>query len=516
MDRPNLGVPVVLLLMVSTVMMAILTFVGARSLDQSAEASAHQMAASLLAQTKYDLAKVARDLSWSDLLRRPSDDGSGAAWTDPDLGRYLHRTFNLSSSWVVDAADATVFGEIGDKSTAASAFEVMPSGLKDLVQQARAAPASEPNSVHGLLLFNGDIHVVAAAQITPAEPIPEQLPGAKHPVLVLTRALHRKILSALDAVYFVSGADLVSGISPSGKVAVTLKNPNGDVLGYLTLDIVAPGAALLRQVWPAVASAFASMLLLVGLFVRRVERARQQRVLLEENLDRERDLRQLKSRFVNMVSHEIRTPLTTIRAATDLLTRYGQKMKGEEREAELKAIQREVDVMTELVEDVLTIGRTEGEAFELQPQRLDLETIAREIWADLERAHGRHQPIELEVEPAAREVTLDPSLLRLILSNILGNALKFSPDGTPIEVSLGVGDGGVVIRVRDHGIGIPADQQEAVFTPFHRAPNVGAISGSGLGLTITKQSVERLGGTLQLSSREGEGTEVLVRLPLAA
>jgi signal transduction histidine kinase len=493
-------------------MMAVLTFVGARSLDRSAEASARQMAQSLLAQTRGDLAKVARDVSRSDRLRR----GIGAGAADPNFGRYLARTFDLSSSWIIDPSNATIYGRIGDETTAATAFDVMPSGLESLVQRARAAPGNEPNSVHGLLLFNGSVHVVAAAQITPTEPTSEQLLAAKQPVLVLTRALHQKILSALEAVYFVSGAELTGDTAPTGEAAVELENPNGDVLGYLALDILAPGSALLRQVWPAVASAFASMLLLVGLFVRRVERARQQRVRLEQNLDRERDLRQLKSRFVNMVSHEIRTPLTTIRAATDLLARYGKQMQDDERAAELKAIQREIDVMTDLVEDVLTIGRTEGEAFELQPQRLDLETVAREIWTDLERAYGRRHPIELVVEPAAREVRLDPSLLRPILSNILGNALKFSPDGTPVQVSLGAADGGAEIRVRDHGIGIPADQQDAVFTPFHRAPNVGAISGTGLGLTITKQSVERLGGTLQLSSQEGEGTEVLVRLPMAA
>ena len=516
MDRPNLGVPVVLLLMVSTVMMAVLTFVGARSLDQSAVASARQMAESLLAQTRSDLAKTARDVGWSDLPRRRIGQSYDPGTAKRELGHYLYRTFNLSSSWIVDGNDATVFGQIGDEGTAASVFEVMPSGLQRLIQRARAVPGAEPDGIHGLLLFNGSIHVVAAARVAPVEPSSAPSSGAEDPILILTRALHSRILSALEAVYFVTGAELSGSAEPLGEAAVRLEDPNGDVLGYLGLEILTPGSVLLRQVWPAVASAFASMLLLVGLFVRRVERTHQQRERLERNLDRERDLRQLKSRFVNMVSHEIRTPLTTIRAATDLLARYDQKMKDDEREAELKAIQREVDVMTDLVEDVLTIGRTEGEAFELQPQRLDLETIAREIWADLERAYGRRHPFELEVAPAAREVTLDPSLLRPILSNILGNALKFSPDGMGVEVSLGTGDGGAEIRVRDHGIGIPADQQEAVFTPFHRAPNVGAISGTGLGLTITKQAVERLGGTLRLSSREGEGTEVLVVLPLTA
>ena len=515
-EVPNLGVPVVLILMVSTVMMAVLTLVAARSLDRSAESSAQQLARSLLLETRRDLAKVARDVSGADFARAFATGGGGPRQSENEIGDYLFRTFGVSSSWIIDRGDRTAFGQIGGEATSAEAFHVMPAGLDRLLQRARAAPSSVPSSVHGLLLFNGNIHVVAAAAIASEQGAREPVADIARPVLVITHALELQDLAVMDAVYFMNGVEFAGRPSAIGEPAVRLEDPNGDTLGYLVVNISAPGTVLLRQVWPAVASAFASMLLLVGLFVRRVERARLQRVQLVETLDRERDLRQMQARFINMVSHEIRTPLTTIRAATDLLARYYPQMDSQDRDSELKAIQREIEVITELVEDVLAIGRTEGEDFELQPERLDLEALSREILEKLERINGRQHSIDLKVDAQVRDVLLDPSLLRSILTNLLGNAMKFSPDATPVQVDLGASADGVTIRVTDHGIGIPIDQQEAIFSPFNRASNVGAISGTGLGLTITKQSVERHGGTLHLSSEEGKGTEVMVRLPLAS
>lgn len=513
---PNLSVPVVLLLMVSTVMMAVLTFVAARSLDRSAEASAQQVAESLLLQSRRDLAKVARDAAQSDSVRAFVQGSLDAEWAERHIGDQLVQIFGTSSSWIIDGRGRTLFGHLGQSITDADAFEAMPEGLETLLERARATPVGLPTSVHGLLLLNGGVHVAAAAAVPPPRSEPPSTAPHERPVLLVTTALDQGYLDLLQSVYFMSAIEVAGEASAETGPAIRLQDPDGETLGWLVLRISAPGTVLLEQVWPAVASAFASMLLLAGLFVRRVERARLQRVRLEETLDRERDLRQMKARFVNMVSHEIRTPLTTIRAATDLLARYYQQLSPAEREDELKAIQREVGVMAALVDDVLTIGRTEGDDFKLQRRPLDLQALTAEIWAELDRAHGRRHELKLAAEPATRQVSLDPTLLRPILTNLLANAIKFSPEGTPVEVDLKINGERVDIRVTDHGIGIPAEQREAVFAPFNRASNVGAVSGTGLGLTIAKQSVERHGGTLQLESQEGKGTEVLVRLPLAA
>lgn len=507
---PNLGVPVVLLLMVSTVMMAVLTFAGAASLDRSADASARAMTQTLLRQTRRDLAQAVLDVAGSAAVTERLGASADIEGLATYLGRQLRQPLDLESGWIVDAEDRALLGFIGEHVSTADPFELMPSGLAGLVAAARRESALDAAEQHGLLLFDGAIHVVATAAIDLAG-----TPAWKRPVLIFTRPLDRPFLSRLETLYFVEGVSIVDTPPPEIVPAPPgLFDPEGKPLGYLLLPLVPPGTDLLKQIWPAVASAFASMLLLVGLFVRRVERARQQRRRLEESLGRERDLGQLKSRFINMVSHEIRTPLTTIRAATDLLHRYGEQMDMGERRQELAAIQHEVDVMTDLVEDVMAIGRTEGKDFSLRRRATDPAVFVKALWAEL--AHGTSRELNLEVEGIEGELELDPTLLRPIVSNLLGNAVKFSPEDAPIEIRL-EGDGSELrLIVRDRGIGIPADQLDDVFTPFHRADNVGAISGSGLGLTITKQAVERHGGNMEIDSEVGVGTRVTVRLPLGA
>ena len=141
-EVPNLGVPVVLILMVSTVMMAVLTLVAARSLDRSAESSAQQLARSLLLETRRDLAKVARDVSGADFARAFATGGGGPRQSENEIGDYLFRTFGVSSSWIIDRGDRTAFGQIGGEATSAEAFRVMPAGLDRMLQGARAAPSS--------------------------------------------------------------------------------------------------------------------------------------------------------------------------------------------------------------------------------------------------------------------------------------------------------------------------------------------------------------------------------------
>ncbi len=502
---PNLGVPVVLLLMVSTVMMAVLTFAGASSLDKSAETSARALAQSLLLEARNDLATSVAEIARGDSVAGRLDAPDELA---AFLGGQLREPLGLASGWIVDDDGRTLLGFIGDAMSTADPFQLMPSGLREMVAAARAAALDDTRATHGLLLFNGTIHVVAAARIDGTG-----IPDTGTPVLIFTRTLDKPFLTRLETLYFIDDVEIVA-TPPIDMIPPPpgLIDPQGNVLGHLILPLAPPGTDLLKQIWPAVASAFASMLLLVGLFVRRVERNRQQRRRLEESLDRERDLRQLKSRFVNMVSHEIRTPLTTIRAATDLLNRYGDQMDWDERQQELAAIQHEVGVMTELVEDVMVIGRTEGEDFSLRRRPIDPAVFVQGLWDEL--SHGTQRKLDLEVLGNTDEIELDPTLLRPIVSNLLGNAVKFSPEDTRIEVCIENDGATLTLLVQDYGIGIPADQLEEVLTPFHRADNVGAISGSGLGLTITKQAVERHGGTLNIESELGAGTRITVQLPV--
>ena len=503
--------------MVSTVMMAVLTVLAARSLDNNAGTAASKMAAGFLLEFQRDIAKQAHDSSRSDQLIARVVRELDREWADDNLGAYVHDAFGFSTAWVVDGSGRTLVGYVAGEATTSSVLDVFSGGLNQLIAAARAAPLAEPVGVDGMLHFNGTVHMLGLAPIAPENPLAAGLAAPSRPVLIFSQAIDRSLLAKLTATYLLEDAVVVAEMPGSDQPTVQLTDPNGVALGYLVIRVPTPGTTLLQQVWPGAGLFFiASMLFLVVLFVRRANLVHLRQVELAQSLDQEREVTQLKSQIINTVGHEVRTPLTTIRSATDLLLRYDDRMSEDERAVELAAIQRQVGVISELVEDMLTIGRTEQDAFTLQPKRLDLEALCREIWDQAIKGLDRPHAFRLVADEASHDVALDPALVRAILSNLLGNAIKFSPAGAPIQVEIGYAEGAATIRVVDRGIGIPSDQRDDVFSPFHRASNVGAVSGTGLGLTITKQAVERHGGTISLESREGQGTDVRVRLPAMA
>jgi signal transduction histidine kinase len=220
----------------------------------------------------------------------------------------------------------------------------------------------------------------------------------------------------------------------------------------------------------------------------------------------------LRSRFVSMASHEFRTPLTTILAACQSLERYIDRMTVEQRLAQLTKIEAEAQHMTGLLDDVLTVGKADAGKLEFAPVRVDLKRLCEEIVAEARTTAAATQRLLLDCADDLVPVTVDPKLVRRILGNLLTNAVKYSaPDGT-VSCAVAVRDGDPGFEVRDHGIGIPAEDQARLFEPFHRGANVGKISGSGLGLTITKKAIEVHGGTIAVESGVGKGTTFVVRL----
>jgi signal transduction histidine kinase len=242
------------------------------------------------------------------------------------------------------------------------------------------------------------------------------------------------------------------------------------------------------------------------------DRARA-RESLEEALDRERELNELKSRFVAMASHEFRTPLTSIQASVDMLRRYGGRMSEEQKAENLEGIRREIANLTKLLEGILTLGRADAGRMELRPTPIDLRLICID---QIEKAKLSARPKHefwLDISGNSGAVYLDEQLVLHLVTNMLSNAVKYSPDGGLITLTLRVTEDAVRISVSDQGIGIPEAGRERLFDAFHRFKNVGAISGTGLGLAIMKRAAERHGGTIEIESREGAGTTVSVVLP---
>jgi signal transduction histidine kinase len=229
-------------------------------------------------------------------------------------------------------------------------------------------------------------------------------------------------------------------------------------------------------------------------------------------LEHERELRALKTRFVSMVSHEFRTPLATILSSTEYIKNFGGQVSPEKRDKHFDRIQGSVTNMTRLLEEVLLVGRTESGRLDFKPQPMDIDVFCREVVDEMQAVTSAHGLRYLR-EGDFVNVTVDEKLMRLILTNLLANAIKYSPNGGEVLILLACEPQFFTLSIKDNGVGIPDADQPRLFEAFRRASNTGKIAGTGLGLYITKMAVELHGGNITFTSTEGSGTTFIVRLP---
>lgn len=235
---------------------------------------------------------------------------------------------------------------------------------------------------------------------------------------------------------------------------------------------------------------------------------------IRKTLEKEKELNELKSRFVTTSFHEFRTPLTTILSSAELLENYSNKMAEEKKLQHLHCIQASVKHMTQLLNDVLLIGKAEAGKLEFIPVSLDLAQFCHDLVEELQFSSGKQHTIAFCSQGDCTNVCGDEKLLRYILSNLLSNAIKYSPTGGTVNFDLICQQGEAIFHIQDYGIGIPIVDQNQLFNSFHRASNVGTISGTGLGLAIVKKSVALYGGKITLKSEVRVGTTFIVTLPL--
>ncbi len=243
---------------------------------------------------------------------------------------------------------------------------------------------------------------------------------------------------------------------------------------------------------------------------------RKMEISLLETLEKERELSEMKSRFVATASHEFRTPLTTIMSSAELLKQFRDRMTPDRVEDHLLRIIRQVKYMTTLIDDLLVLGKAQSGKLEFTPQLLDINALCLEILDHMGETLKNSVQVNYVSQYTCDLRPFDPRLLRLIVSNLLSNAAKYSPKGSQVLFELRCAPAETVLIVQDHGMGIPEKDLLHIFKPFYRAANVGTIGGTGLGLSIIRQAVELHGGAVELESQEGTGTKFTVRLPLPA
>lgn len=251
---------------------------------------------------------------------------------------------------------------------------------------------------------------------------------------------------------------------------------------------------------------------------------KQAEIELREALEKAQELNELKSRFITTTSHEFRTPLTIILTSSELLERTGNLWSDEKKQRYFQRIRDTIRNLTAILDDVLLINRAEAGRLEFNPQPTNVATICRDLVDEYQTSTGFSPPIQLTLSGELTNLFLDERLLRHILTNLISNAVKYSPGGGEIRVeallnasnqsssptSLNI----LTLRVCDRGIGIPPEDLPRLFESFHRAGNVGSIPGTGLGLAIVQQCVNLYDGQVNVESQIGEGTIVTVTIPV--
>lgn len=242
-------------------------------------------------------------------------------------------------------------------------------------------------------------------------------------------------------------------------------------------------------------------------------------VVVVRDVTRQEELERLRSDFVSRVSHELRTPLTPIRGFASVLLRRGEQLDEEQRRDALERIVERADHLGQVVEDLLLVTRVDRREVDdlVSPVRGDLAPVVEEAVEQL-RATVPDRPVTLNVAPGVPEALADPDRTRQILSAVLDNAERYTPDGTPVEVEVDRDGDDVRVRVIDHGPGIPREHHHRVFEQFQRLENPLTMStgGVGLGLFLSRRLAEAMHGSLEIAAQApGHGCEMVLRLPTA-
>ena len=247
----------------------------------------------------------------------------------------------------------------------------------------------------------------------------------------------------------------------------------------------------------------------IGLARHRAETA------IRAALEKEKELQELKSRFISIVSHEFRTPLTQISLSNSILQDYPH-LPQHKKNIHSQRISRAVEQINQLLKEIWSFNIAESKGLQCRPAPCHLGLICQDLVEQMQSTTNEI-PIILTLEKQeqfSNWVYLDEKLLRHILNNLLSNAIKYSPPAQPVMLHVSFEPRKIIFVVKDTGIGIPEADQQWLFGSFYRASNTAGIPGMGLGLSIVRECVELQGGDLTLESREGQGTTITVSLPL--
>lgn len=228
---------------------------------------------------------------------------------------------------------------------------------------------------------------------------------------------------------------------------------------------------------------------------------------------KEKELNQLKTRFVSMASHEFRTPLSSIQLSATLIDKYTPKQDTENIEKHTGKIKNAVGNLTTILNDFLSLEKLEAGNVEVHPTWFSIINFAEEIVEEMQLISKQDQHIIYEHKGISAQVFLDINLLKNSVINLISNAIKYSGENTMIQFNSILKDDELLIEIKDNGIGIPETDLHNLFEPFFRAHNTGSIPGTGLGLNIVKRYVSLMNGNVACESAQNIGTTITLKFP---
>ncbi|WP_405382891.1 ATP-binding protein [Maribacter sp. LLG6340-A2] len=234
---------------------------------------------------------------------------------------------------------------------------------------------------------------------------------------------------------------------------------------------------------------------------------------LTDALEKEKELNELKTRFLSLVSHEFKTPLSSILTSVTLLSKYKESTQQEKRDKHVNTIKSKVRQLDTILNDFLSVERLELGKVKYTIEAFPLSRVINEVVYDANMLLKTGQQIRYPDNVDEVVVTFDEKTLALALSNLLQNAIKYSPEETTIKIIFTITDDNFIIQVVDEGIGIPKKQQKHIFDRYFRAENALLNQGTGIGLNISKQHLENLGSTLSFESQENVGSTFTIQIP---
>jgi signal transduction histidine kinase len=487
------------------------------ALNQNAVTSSEHLFSTALSAKQERLGELLLEYGYWDEAVENLADTFDAGWATENLGPYLYKTLGVSQVHVLDGADASVFSSVEGEAVNVDPLAMFGAPLRALIAQARSVEDNTaPVSASGIVKGDGLHHIMSTIRMTTYGTFQgKEVDISTDHVMIFAVAMDDDILAEISEGYLLPNLRISAEAPALWESGFEILTPEAADPAYFVWQPPLPGTELLPNVIAGVIAIFGIMGGAAFWFVRR---ARGAAMDLERALAAADNANNAKTDFLRNVAHEVRTPINAIIGFSEIMQRrlFGP-LGSEKYEEYVDDISKTGSHMLTLVSDLLDLEKIEAGAIEVSVTEAPVDEALTEVVAMM-RETARKNDIRLETElPEALPVPQsDPKLIRQMLLNLLGNAIKFTPQGGQVTCRAFVPEPHwIALQISDTGRGMHPHQIPKVLEPFGQIDG-GASHvqrGSGLGLPITRKLAERLGGSLVLESAIDHGTTATIRLP---